>query len=169
MSTVIAVNGSAPLPSKANEFPVPLTGSVIIQLDTGRVVEMVVAELSMLYEAGEIPDELTPIASKVLFAPAKEEERDRERSYLDRLRLAKWVVKHVLRQPRVVEEPQTKYEIKISDLYHDEIWQIYQLANSPSVALATFRRQQAGHVAALSGRQDVGAEAEPAAHSPGAA
>lgn len=141
---VAASNGAEP-----EHFPVPLTEAFTVELDTGRVVEMVIAELSMLYEAGEIPDELTPIAARQLFPPAAPNEREQQQRYRERLRLAKWVVSRVLRTPIPVEQ-----------LYHDEIWQIYGLANDPARALDNFRRQQARHVAALPEVQDTGPETQ---------
>lgn len=166
--SAVAPNGDALKVSPVDDFPVPLSGSIIVELDTGRVVELVIAELSMLYELGEIPDELTTIAAKTLFAPAQDkDEREREKNYMARLRLAKWVAARSLVNPRVVEKPTKTNEITINHLYHDEIWQIYNFALSPAFALDNFRLQQARHVAVVSGLQDVGDETEQ--HAEGAA
>lgn len=159
-TAIIASNGETLRPTPAGELPIPLHDSFTVELDTGRVVEMVVGELSMLYEAGEIPDELTKVAVRTLFPPATPDEREREQRYYERLRLAKWVVERVLVHPRVVDAPQGEGEIAISHLYHDEIWQIYELANSPARAMSNFRRQQARHVGTVSRQQDVEAAAE---------
>lgn len=157
---IVASNGNVRRVTQPGELPIPLHESITIELDTGRVVEMVVGELSMLYEVGEIPDDLTGIAARELFPPAKEEDREREKRYRERLRLAKWVVARVLRNPVVVDNPQAANEIAISHLYHDEIWDIYSLANSPARAMDNFRRQQARHVGAVSEMQDALAIAE---------
>lgn len=158
-ASIVASNGNSLRATPAGELPIPLHESITVELDTGRVVEMVVGELSMLYEAGEIPDELTGIAARELFPPAKEDEREREKRYRERLRLAKWVVGRVLRNPLVVENPQAANEIAITHLYHDEIWDIYSLANSPARAMDSFRRQQARHVGVVSEVQDAFATA----------
>jgi hypothetical protein len=157
---ILTSNGNLPSVSPVTDFPAPLEETLVVKLDTGRVVKMVVAELSMLYEAGEIPDELTPIASRALFPAGKEDEREREHSYRERLRLAKWVAGRVLRNPVVVDNPKGGNEITIGRLYHDEIWQIYGLANSPVEALRNFRRQQASHVGAAPEVQAVQPTAE---------
>lgn len=162
-SNLVATNGNTLRVTPAGDLPIPLHDSITVELDTGRVVEMVVGELSMLYELGEIPDDLTPIAARELLAPPKDEPpAAREKRYFERLKLARWVAGRVLTQPRVVEKPKGNAEIAITGLYHDEIWQIYGLANSPASALDNFRRQQARHVATLPGQQDVGPQAEPA-------
>lgn len=149
MAKIIAVNGNGSTPS---DFPVPLEGTITVKLDTGRVVEMVIGELSMLYEMGEVPNELTPIAIRTLFPPAQEKESEREKRYFERWKVVKWLVSRVLVS-----------KIEVNRLYHDEIWQIYNMANSPALALENFRLQQAQHVADLSGQQDVGDTAEPTA------
>lgn len=144
-------NGHMPQVSPVDAFPAPLEGAITVKLDTGRVIEMVMGELSMLYEMGEIPDELTPIALKQLFPPSKEDEREREKRFWERFKLAKWLA------ARVVVSPQ----MDVARFYHDEIWQIYNLANSPAAALDNFRRQQALHVATLYQVQDARPTAEP--------
>jgi hypothetical protein len=132
-------------------LPRPLQDAIGIELDTGRTVSLVIAELSMLYELGEIPDELTPLAARELFAPAKDDERERGQRYLERLRLARWVVGKVLRTPG----------LGVEELYHDEIWEIYSLANSPARALETFRRQQARRVDSVSKVPEIQPNAQP--------
>lgn len=158
----MAVNGNQTglLASFLEEYPVPLEGTITVQLDTGRVVEMVIGELSMLYEMGEIPNELTAIAAKTLFPPAQEKEKDgeREKRYWERFKVAKWLVGRVL-----------VTNIDINRLYHDEIWQIYNMANSPALAMENFRRQQAQHVGDISGLENMGDSAEPTPESAAAA
>jgi hypothetical protein len=151
-ATLVAVNGNSVVPpvSDPHDFPHPLDGVITVKLDTGRVVEMVIGELSMLYEAGEIPNDLTSIAVRTLFPPAKEDENQREKRYWERWKIVKWLVGRVL-----------KTKIDLNRLYHDEIWQIYNMANSPALAMDNFRRQQTEHVGDLSGQQDVGTSAEP--------
>lgn len=141
---VIASNGVALKPTAAGEIPLPLHDPFLVELDTGRVVEMVVAELEMLLEADEIPNELTSIAARELYQPVTSD-ADRAKRGKERYQLAKWQAEHVLRGPT-----------KISELYSSEIWQIYNLANDPARALDNFRRQQTRHVGHLSGLQDVG-------------
>lgn len=152
-AAILAVNGNGAtaIISSPDDFPVPLEGIITVELDTGRVVEMMIGELSMLYEMGEIPSELTAIAAKSLFPPAKENDAEREKRYWERWRLAKWLVGRVL-----------VTKIDVNRLYHDEIWQIYNMANSPARAMENFRRQQAGHVGSVSSLQDVEPSAEPA-------
>ena len=162
-ATLVASNGDILRPTPADALPIPLRDPVTVELATGRVVEMVVGELEMLYELGEIPDDLTRVAVRELFPPANPDERERGERLRERLRLIKWVVRRVLVHPRVVDEPQGPDEIAIDYLYNDEVWEIYRLANSPARALASFRRQQARRVGPVSRQQDVGATAEPEA------
>lgn len=151
-------NGAAPQSSPLEAFPAPLEETIFVKLGTGRVVEMVIGELSMFYELGQIPDELKAVAAKVLFAAAKDNPLEIEKRYFERLKLAKWTAAQVLRNN----------DTPISRFYHDEIWEIYNLANDPARALDTFRRFQASHVGVVHELQDVGASAEPA-HAPAAA
>lgn len=142
-------NRTGPQVSFLEEYPVPLEGTITVQLDTGRIVEMVIGELSMLYEMGEIPNELTAIAAKTLFPPVQEKDGEREKRYWERFKVAKWLVGRVL-----------VTKIAVNRLYHDEIWQIYNMANSPALAMENFRRQQTERMADVPGQQDVGDSAE---------
>lgn len=144
-------NGSKPQLSASDEFPMPLEESIFVQLNTGRVVEMVIGELSMFFEFGQIPDELKGIAAKVLFTTAKDNPAEIEKRYFERLKLARWTAGKVLRNNVV----------PVERLYHDEIWEIYNLANDPALAMATFRLYQERHVGPVPELQDVGADAEP--------
>lgn len=158
MTKILAVNGAQPTAysqQSAASLPAPLEGVITVELDTGRVVEMVIGELSMLYEMGEIPNDLTAIAAKSLFPPAQEKEADREKRYFERLKIVRWLVGRVMISPK----------IDVNKLYHDELWQIYNMANSPALAMENFRRQQAQHVADFSGREDVGDSTEPTLES----
>lgn len=164
-NSLVASNGNSPKISTRADFPMPLGESIVVELETGRVVEMVVGELAMLYELGEIPDDLTALAARELFPPAKELDAERERRWRDRLKVARWLVSKVLRNPRVVDEPKAANEISIGGFYISEIWEVYGLANDPALAMSNFRRQQARHVAALSGLQNLLPTAEPADES----
>jgi len=147
---VIASNGVLLKPTPAGEIPLPLHDTFTVELGTGRVVEMVVAELDMLQDNGEIPNELAAIVARELYPPAANDAA-RAKHAAERYRLAKWLVEHVLRGPT-----------EFSELYSAEIWEIYNLANDPARALDNFRRQQTRHVGLVSGLQDVGGQAEPA-------
>lgn len=135
---VIASNGVLLKPTPAGEIPLPLHDSFVVELDTGRVVEMVVAELEMLQENGDIPNELTSIAARELYQPIAND-AERAKRGRERYQLARWQAEYVLRGPTKIEE-----------LYSSEIWQIYNLANDPARTLDNFRRQQTRHVGELS-------------------
>ncbi len=113
---------------------------------------MVIGELSMFFEAGDIPDTLLPIAIQQLFPPAVQSTAERAKHYAEELRLAKWLVGKVLR-----------CAVPVDQLYHDEIWEIYGLANAPARALENFRRQQAFTLATASGLRAIRPTAEPEA------
>ena len=147
-----STNGSGPHISSPDDFPLPLSGVITVELTTGRVVQMVIGELEMLYELGEIPNELTRIAARELTVPSPANDSEREKRFADRARLVKWVVERVLVSPKM----------EVAHLYRDEVWQIYNMANSPALALDNFRRQQARHVGVVRPMQDVGTSAEPA-------
>lgn len=129
----------------SEKLPIPLQEPITVELDTGREVEMVIGELSMLYELGEIPDELTEIAARELFAPRADDDAGAAKRYAERMRLVRWVVQRVLVN-----------DIPVEHLYHDEIWELYGLTNNPARALSNFRRQQARHVGTVSTLQDSG-------------
>lgn len=138
-------NGFKPQISSMDDFPVPLEESVFVELSTGRVVEMVIGELSMFYEVGRIPDELKGIAAKILFTTAKDNPKEIEKRYFERLELAKWTVSEVL----------VNNTTPVNRFYHDEIWEIYNLANDPARAMENFRLYQRRHVGHLSDSGDI--------------
>ena len=150
-----STNGAVP-----EHFPLPLQEPFEVELETGRVVQMVIGELSMLLEAGDIPNDLLPIAVAQIYPPDKFDERAWAQQGKERLRLAKWLVGKVLRTPIGSSGPSAA--LTVDQLYHEEIWEIYGMANRPARALDNFRRQQARHVAVVSAMQDVGPVAEPA-------
>lgn len=154
-STIVANNGETLRPTPASEMPVPLEGVITVQLETGRVVEMVIGELSMFYELGEIPDELTHLVARELIEGATETLQERMKRRSERFQIAKWLAGEVLRRAATRQgkpDPALK-------LYHEEIWEIYNLANSPKDALDNFRRQQAQRVVDLHGQQGMAATA----------
>lgn len=144
-------NGFKPQVSAADAFPAPLDESIFVELSTGRVVEMVIGELSMFYELGRIPDELKSIAAKILFTAAKDDPRAVEKRYFERLELAKWTVSEALRNNSV----------PIDRFYHDEIWQIYNFANDPALAMENFRLYERRHVGVVPESGDILEAAEP--------
>lgn len=152
-STILAVNGQHAPSADPNHLPMPLEGEITVRLSTGRVVDMVIGELTMFYELGEIPDELTPVAAKILFATGKDDPREVEKRYFERLKLARWTV------GKVVHGNTTPVE----RLYHSEIWEIYDLANAPALALDNFRRYQEERMGTVSAVQDLEPSAESAA------
>ena len=144
-------NGSKPQISPMDAFPAPLEETIFVELNTGRVVEMVIGELSMFYELGRIPDELKGIASKILFTQAKDNPKEIEKRYFERLELARWTASEVLRNNTT---PMTRF-------YHDEIWEIYNLANDPARAMEKFRQYQRRDVGDISESGDLWQDAEP--------
>jgi hypothetical protein len=151
--SIVATNGNGfkPQISPMDEFPAPLEETIFVELSTGRIVEMVIGELSMFYELGRIPDELKSVAAKILFTSAKDEPRAIEKRYFERLELAKWTVSEVLRNNTV----------PINRFYHDEIWEIYNYANDPARAMENFRLYKARHVGLVSDSGDILEAAEP--------
>lgn len=151
--SIVASNGNGYKPqlSPMEDYPAPLEETIFVELGTGRVVEMVIGELSMFYELGRIPDELKGIAAKILFTAAKDNPKEIEKRYFERLELARWTASEVLRNNST----------PIARFYHDEIWEIYNLANDPARALETFRRFQASHVGVVSESGDLREDAEP--------
>lgn len=152
-------NGSRPQLSAEGEFPMPLEESIFVELSTGRVVEMVIGELSMFYELGEIPDELKGIAAKILFATVKDDIKEIEKRYFDRLKLARWTVGKVLRNNVV----------PLNRFFHEEIFEIYNMGNDPARAMENFRLFQESHVGLVHELQDVGGQTEPVVESATAA
>lgn len=146
-------NGYKPQISPEDEFPQPLEESIFVELSTGRVVEMVIGELSMYFEIGEIPDELKGIAAKILFTAGKDDLKEVEKRYFERLKLARWTVGKVLRNNQVAPER----------FFHDEIWEVYNLANDPARALENFRFFKEKHVGVVPESGDLRAVAEPVA------
>ena len=151
--SIVATNGNGfkPQVSPMESFPVPLEESIFVELTTGRVVEMVIGELSMFYELGRIPDELKGVAAKILFTTAKDNPKEIEKRYFERLELAKWTASEVL----------VNNTTPVNRFYHDEIWEIYNYANDPARAMENFRLLKASHVGSVHGQQDVGTQAEP--------
>lgn len=153
--SIIATNGNGfkPQLSPADDFPAPLEESFFVELSTGRVVEMVIGELSMFYRLGRIPDELKSIAARILFTTAKDDARAIEKRYFERLELAEWTVSEVLRNNTT----------PLERFYHAEIWDIYNFANDPALAMENFRLFQAKHVGVVPDGGDIWTVAEPVA------
>ena len=145
---VVAANGDILRPTPAGELPLPLEGVITVELRTGRVVEMVVAELEALQEIGEIPNELAGLVARELYAPVKDEGEYIQRGR-ERYKIAKWLVAHVLRGPT-----------KFAELFRSEIWEIYNMCQEPARALDNFRKFQARHVGRLSALPEMASDTE---------
>ncbi len=143
-------NGDLPHISNPSEYPSP-DEPIIVRLTTGRIIEMVIGEVETFLERGEIPNELIGIAARELLPPPKDEtEEHAAKRIADRYRLAKWTTRTVVRRGGPTER-----------FFAGENWEVYNLANSPAMALANFRLQQAIHVDMLAQQQDIGLVAEP--------
>lgn len=146
-------NGYKPQVSPMDDFPAPLEETIFVELSTGRVVEMVIGELSMFLRLGKIPDELKGLAQKILFTPQKDNPVEVEKRYFQRFELAKWTASEVLRNNVV----------PVDRFYDTEIWDIYNFANDPASAFENFRFFKARHVGVVSEGGDVLEVAEPIA------
>ena len=143
-------NGVLPHISSPDDFPLP-TEPIVVRLTTGRVLEIVIGEIELFYERGEIPDDLTAIAARELIGPdANETPKQAADRVIKRLTLARWLAGEVIRKGGPA-----------SALFVNEIWEVWNLSNSPALALANFRRQQAEHVSALAEMHELRTIAEP--------
>jgi hypothetical protein len=150
---ILKPNSNSDMPRISNPADFPSPGEPItVELSTGRVIEMVIGELEMFYERGDVPDDLTAIAARSLVYVEEAEEPIKVRAQrgIDAYRLAVWLATQVVKRGGPV-----------GNFYRSEIWDVWKLANTPALALANFRRQQARHVEIASSLRDVPADAEP--------
>ena len=142
-------NGVLPPVSNPNDFD--FDKPMLVSLTTGRVVEMVLGEVEMFLERGEIPNELIGIATRQLLPiPAKETDEQAAKRIMERLQFAEWTATMVVKRGGPTER-----------FAKGEIWEVYNLANNPAMLLANFRHQQAVHVDLLAQQQDAELVAEP--------
>lgn len=119
-----------------------------LELSTGRKVDLALGELEQFYLQGEIPNDLLPIAARELFEENPDPKK-REHHYRERFKLARWLASENLRN-----------QTSVTELFAQEIWELWRYGNSPALALRNFRAQQEFRVGTVPGQQALGTEAE---------
>lgn len=146
-------NGDMPQVSAPDDFD--YDKPMLVRLTTGRVIEMVLGEIEMFLQHGEIPNELIGIATRQLLpSPDKETDEQAAKRIMERLQMAEWTAAQVVKRGGPIER-----------FAKAEIWEVYNLANNPAMLLANFRLQQRINVDLLAQQQAIGLVAEPATAS----
>lgn len=129
----------------ASEFKLTRTGIFVTLPSTGRVVKQRAIPLVRALARGDIPDELTPLASALIWGAREADPKkkitikDLALEYAD---LMDWVVKESLLEPRITPTGEEDDAIQITDLDPREVQEIYQNATEPARMLYPFRYEQ---------------------------
>lgn len=143
----------------AAEFRSAREEGALVELRPGRVVRMRNVTPSRLLRLGSIPDPLSALVVRVLYADSPQasnaaindffglaEKVDTAREYVESLRV---ICTAALLEPRIVDNPQADDEIAIDDLSDYEQGLIANLAFLEVDALRAFRSQPAADVETL--------------------
>lgn len=129
----------------------PREEGYVVELPSGNCARLRPVSLDVLIMQGQLPDLLTPIAAKMLWADTQTD------AIADQLELAKgytelvhYTVKASVLEPKIVDVPQADDEVSLEDIDFADKTAIFQLATQPSEVLRRFRRKQAGDVEPLS-------------------
>ena len=128
----------------------------IVPLSSGRVVKLRPVALDQLISDGELPDILTPVAAKTLWANTDTEalladQTDLAKHYFD---LVNRIVKMVLLYPQIVDADPTDDQCLLYDLSLSERVEVFNMAQQPADLLKKFREQQEANLESLSDSED---------------
>lgn len=138
----------------------------------GRTIRMRPPRLEVLLRGGRVPDILTPLMLKMIYAPLSNAEindflrnRDNTKEAIAQLDALNILCEEVLLEPRVVQEiKDPASEILIDDLTYLERGWIFKWALLPAEYLAFFRAEQARDVEP---GQDSADDLQPSEHLDG--
>lgn len=132
-----------------------------IRLPSGNIATLRPVPLDQLMLSGKIPDLLTPIAARSLWAETDTSNiADQVETAKGFAELINLIVPLAVLRPRIVDNPQSDDEISLEDIDFSDKIAIFQLATGGSQTLSLFRKGQEADVEPVSDGEDVRPEAE---------
>lgn len=133
---------------------------VLITLPSGNVAKLKPVALDSLLLAGRIPDMLTPIVAKMLWAD-EGTETDQIAEVVEMAKgfadLVNLIIPAVFVEPVVIAEGEPgEGEITLDDISFEDKVTVFQLATSGAATLTKFREKQVRDLAALSNGEGNG-------------
>lgn len=135
----------------------------LVPLISGRVVRVRPVALDQMILSGELPDFLTAIAAKTLWATP-----ELETALSDQVELAKnyfnlvnLIVKQTVIEPAIVDTNPSESEVLLVDISLQERIEIFNMAQQPAEALRSFRLKQEAGMADIPDGEDIRAATEP--------
>jgi len=127
-----------------------------VQLPSGLFATIRPVALDQLVKTGLLPDLLSPIAARSLWAETESDDIAKDPEMNKRfLELIDLIVPMAMMIPAVVENPNSqKEEIKLEDIDFLDKVGIFNLATQPAEMLKTFRDQQKERLSALHNSKD---------------
>lgn len=151
-------------PTSGRAWRKPREVGEIVTLPSGNVARLRPVAVDALLAAGRIPDLLSGIAAKTLWAETDTasiaEQAEQAKGFADLINL---IVPLAMLEPRVVAEPTGDGEIALDDVEFSDKIAVFQLSTGGSTVLKSFREQQARVVATVPDGEDV----QPATEPPG--
>ena len=139
----------------------PRLSGTVIKLPSGNVARLRPVALDVLITSGKLPDLLTPIAAKTLWAELDMEEiGDAAEVAKSMSELLNFVCKASFLEPRVVDEEPEEDEIALEDIEIGDKTFVFQLATQPAEVLRRFRERQSRDVASVPDGESIPEPAE---------
>lgn len=132
-----------------------------IRLPSGNIATLRPVPLDQLMLSGKIPDLLTPIAARSLWAETDTSNiADQVETAKGFAELINLIVPLAVLRPRIVDNPQSDDEISLEDIDFSDKIAIFQLATGGSQTLSLFREQQEKRLEPVPDSEDVRPETE---------
>lgn len=132
-----------------------------VTLPSGNVATLRPVALDSLLAAGEIPDLLSPVVAKTLWAEtepaALAEQGELAKGFLELIAL---VVPLAMMEPIVVNEPRADNEIALDDIELADKVGIFNLATGGASVLKSFLAEETKRLDAISDRENLRPETE---------
>lgn len=133
----------------------PRQEGYVITLPSGNTARLRPVALDVMITSGKLPDILTPIAAKTLWAEIETEEIGNVAEMASGMAdLFGIVCKAAFMEPAVVDKPKADNEISLEDISFEDKAAVFQLAIQPAKVLERFREQQAAGVESVPDSKD---------------
>ena len=125
----------------------PREEGYVIRLPSGNMARLRPVALDVLIISGKLPDLLTQLAAKSLWAETDTatigDQVELAKGYAELINI---IVPAAMMEPRIVEKPQADDEISLDDLQFSDKVAIFQLASGGTTLLQNFRDEQTPNV-----------------------
>lgn len=122
---------------------------VLVDLPSGFVARLRPIGLMALFSTGKIPDNLTPLVAELVTAERVDSRNAIQKateSMMAITQLYDLVCKECFLEPKVVDNPKSDDEISLADIPDEDKQYVLAVANAPSIALRSFRDEQASSI-----------------------